>query len=588
MVERSMTSELVNRIGNTVTVKGWIDRIRDHGGLIFIDVRDRDGIIQVVVDTVNTELSSTAKSLNNEDVVCITGILNKRSENLINEHIQTGTIEIMCEDIQIYSRSKTLPFQLHEDNIGEEIRLQYRYLDLRRPEMARRLKLRHEIIQYTRNWMTAKGFWEIETPILMKGTPEGSREYLVPSRLHQGNFYVLPQSPQQFKQILMVAGVEKYFQIARCFRDEDQRKDRQPEFTQLDIEMSFCTSEEILTLTESLIRELAIRYSHKKLLSTTFERMTFEEAMNSYGNDKPDLRIGMKIHDYTPYLSSVQAQFIQSICENGGSFKGIKVNNATWFSRKIYDELLEFMKQQGADGLLYVQFTTEGWTSPINKFLTNEVVLSMQKECSANPGDIVFLFGGQNNKILPMLSTLRKRVAEISGLYAAVKNQLAVCWVTDFPLFERDENTGELSAAHHPFTSPKFEDINLLDDPDSYTNIRSEAWDIVINGYELCSGSIRIHNKDLQSKIFDILGISKEDQKLRFGHLLQAFDYGVPPHGGIAPGIDRLITLLITDEENIRESIAFPKNNAARDIMSGAPSPMPKQQLKELGIELIS
>jgi aspartyl-tRNA synthetase len=585
---RSHTIDTVPQLNQTTTVKGWVDRRRDHGQLIFVDLRDRHGIVQVVFNAEQGELYEQAKSLRDEYCIRVTGVVIKRDPSLINPNIATGTIEIKATELEIYSESKALPFPLHDETVGEEARLKYRYLDLRRPEMYRRLKARHEIVKSIRDWMSERDFLEIETPIMMKGTPEGSREYLIPSRIYPGNFYVLPQSPQQLKQLLMVSGVERYFQIARCFRDEDLRKDRQPEFTQLDIEMSFTTQEEILTITEELIRDLCIKHSHKKLITTEFPRMTYEEAMNNYGNDKPDLRIGMKINDLTEPFSYIEANFIQSILQTGGVVKGIVAKNAiTWFSRKKYDTLLEFMKQQGATGLLYVQYNEGEWTSPINKFLSDEIVASLQTITDAKTGDVVFMFAGENNQTLSLLSTLRMKIAEESGLYEEVKHQLAVCWVVDFPLFEKSSETGAITAAHHPFTAPKAEDIALLENPDKLLEIRSDAYDIVINGFELCSGSIRIHDKVLQKKMFDLLGVSEDEQQSRFGHLLEAFEFGVPPHGGIAPGIDRLVMLLATDEDNIREVIAFPKNNSGRDLMTGSPSAMPVSQLKELGLNII-
>jgi aspartyl-tRNA synthetase len=588
MNSRIYSLQTTENLNQNVILKGWVDRRRDHGQLIFIDLRDRNGIVQVVFDSTQGEIYDQAKQLKDEYCVEVTGVVVSREESLINPKIPTGKIEVKAVDLKIYSESKTLPFQLHDETVGEDIRLKHRYLDLRRPEMYRRLKARHDIVKFIRDWMSERDFLEIETPIMMKGTPEGSREYLIPSRVYPGNFYVLPQSPQQLKQLLMVSGVEKYFQIARCFRDEDLRKDRQPEFTQLDIEMSFTTQEEILQITENLIRDLALTHSHKKLLTTDFPRMTYTEAMDNYGNDKPDLRIGMKIQDFTEPFSRVDANFIQSILTNQGIVKGLTVKNAaTWFSRKQYDELLEYMKQQGATGLLYIQYNQGEWTSPINKFLNDEIVTSIQNTAGAETGDIVFMFAGENSEVLELISTLRKKVAEISGLYETVKNQLAVCWVVDFPLFEKAKETGEITSAHHPFVAPKKEDMDLLDNPERLLDIRSDAYDIVINGFELCSGSIRIHDKVLQKKMFDILGISEIEQQSRFGHLLEAFEYGVPPHGGIAPGIDRLVMLLATDEDNIREVIAFPKNNSGRDLMTGSPSAMPTQQLKELGLKII-
>jgi aspartyl-tRNA synthetase len=587
-MKRTNTTDAIQLLNNSVRVKGWVDRIRDHGQLLFVDLRDKKGIVQIVFNSDLKNIYELAKKLKDESCIAISGKVLKRETSLINPNIPTGEIEIIAEGIEIYSLAKTLPFQIHDDTVGEDSRLKYRYLDLRRSEMQRRLKARHDIVQSIRNWMSDRDFIEVETPIMMKGTPEGSREYLIPSRIYPGNFYVLPQSPQQLKQLLMVAGVEKYFQIARCFRDEDLRKDRQPEFTQLDIEMSFTTQEEILAMVEELILELCANHTHKQLLFQEFPRLTFAEAMAKYGNDKPDLRIGMEIQDLTPEFCKVEANFIQNIIQNGGVVKGIVADNTSnWFSRKVYDELLEFMKQQGSSGLLYIQYNTDGWTSPINKFLTDEIVSGIANTTQSKDNSVMFALAGNNNEFLPLLSILRQKIAEISGLYDRVKNQLAICWVVDFPLFEKSSETGEITASHHPFTSPKKEDIAMLENPDQLLDIRSDAYDLVINGFELCSGSIRIHDADLQRKMFDILGISKSEQTERFGHMLEAFEFGVPPHGGIAPGIDRLVMLLATDEDNIREVIAFPKNNSGRDLMTGSPSKMPFKTIKELGLNII-
>lgn len=574
-------------LDQTVTVKGWVDRRRDHGGLIFIDLRDRDGIVQVVFDSQQGAIYEEAKKLRDEFCIRVTGQVIKRDEDLINPNLESGTIEITASELEIYSASKVLPFQLHEedDTPGEDIRLQYRYLDIRRQEMKERIKLRYDVIDYIRGFMKERDYWEIETPILIKGTPEGSREYLVPSRLQQGQFYVLPQSPQQLKQLLMVSGVEKYFQIARCFRDEDQRGDRQPEFTQLDLEASFTTQEEITSMIEEMYLGIVKNFAkERQLLADPFPVLTYEESMNRYGNDKPDLRIGMEIENHTKTFEKVDSDIIQKILGGGGVVKGIKATGGSdWFSRKVFDQLLEFLKGHGGKGLLYVQFNEDGISSPLSKFMSEEVISSIKEQTKANVGDVVFMIAGENSQTLELLNVLRQEIARRSGLYKEVEDQLAFCWVVDFPLFEKD-GEGNITASHHPFTAPKKSDESLLD-TDPFT-VKSDAYDIVLNGVEIGGGSIRIYDTEMQRKVFKILNFTDEEIEAKFGHMLKAFEYGVPPHGGIAPGIDRLL-MILTKTESIREVIAFPKNQSAKDLMLRAPSAMPRKQVRELGIDLI-
>ena len=587
MTTRTYSTDTPEKLDSQVTVQGWVDRRRDHGQLIFVDLRDRAGIVQVVFDAEQGAIYESAKELRDEFCLRVTGTVVKREENLVNPNLESGTIEIRAEELEIYSRSAVLPFQLHEedDTPGEDIRLQYRYLDLRREVMKKRLKLRYDVIDYIRSYMRAREYWEIETPMLIKGTPEGSREYLVPARLHPGQFYALPQSPQQLKQLLMVSGVEKYFQIARCFRDEDQRGDRQPEFTQLDIEASFTSQAEMMELTTTLLLDIVDKFASRfDLAARDFPVLTYEEAMSRYGNDKPDLRLGMQLSDYTKTFQQVDSNIIQSIIGGGGVVQGLKATaGSDWFSRKVFNELLDFLKSHGNKGLLYVQFNEDGIASPLAKFMSPEVVESIRTQAQAETGDIVFLIAGKLEDVRTQLNVLRQEIARRSGLYKQVENELSFCWVVDFPLFEVGED-GTLGASHHPFTAPKAEHRALLEDKPQ--EVLSDAYDIVLNGVEVGGGSIRIHDKALQRQVFEVLGLTEEEIDARFGHILKAFEYGVPPHGGIAPGIDRLL-MILTKTDSIREVMAFPKNQSAKDLMLGAPSSMPRKQVRELGVDVI-
>jgi aspartyl-tRNA synthetase len=569
-------------VGKEVTLCGWVHRRRDHGGVIFIDLRDRYGLTQVVFDPqINAKPHTLADKLRSEFVIQITGKVRLRPEGQENKSLATGEIEVLCDELTILNESKTPPFEIDQDkHVGEEHRLTYRYLDLRKTRMQRNLILRHEVNRHIRNYMSDHGFLEIETPMLVKGTPEGSREYLVPSRLYHGNFYVLPQSPQQMKQLLMVAGYDKYFQIARCFRDEDQRGDRQPEFTQLDLEMSFVEQEDILKLMEGLMIELSEKHqSHKKILAKPFPRFSFEEAMNRYGSDKPDIRFAMELQDITELVKGCDFKvFSAAKC-----VKALRVPNYAEKPRSYFEtKLTDFVKEHGAKGLAYIMYTAEGPKAPITKFLGDELVEKITKQVGAQTGDVVFFAADDWNVACESLGALRKRIAEEEGMIP--KDLLAYCWVLNAPMFEMSKESGDVGATHHPFTRPmKGHEQLVFDDP---MKALSASHDIVLNGYEIGGGSVRIHERDLQKRIFEILKVSDEDTERRFGHILKAFEYGAPPHGGIALGLDRVL-MLFCDEANIREVIAFPKDQKAKDLMFGAPSPMPEAQVAEAGVRII-
>jgi len=569
-------------IGEGVTLCGWIHRRRDHGGLIFIDLRDRYGLTQIVFDPQHDkDAHHLAESLRSEFVIQAKGKVRARPEGQSNKNLATGDIEIICHELIILNESKTPPFEIDQDkHVGEEHRLTYRYLDLRRTRMQHNMILRHQVNQHIRNYMSDRGFLEIETPMLVKGTPEGSREYLVPSRLYHGNFYVLPQSPQQMKQLLMVAGYDKYFQIARCFRDEDQRGDRQPEFTQLDLEMSFVEQEEILELVEGLMIELSKKHQrHKKMLKKPFPRFSFHEAMNKYGSDKPDIRFAMELHDVTELVKGCDFKvFSQATCVKALRVPNYAVKPRTYFETKLTD----FVKEHGAKGLAYIMYAEEGPKAPITKFLGDELVKKITKLVGAKTGDVVFFAADEWNIACESLGALRKRIAEEESMIP--KDLLAYCWVLHAPMFEMSKESGEIGATHHPFTRPHVGHEKLVyDDP---MKALAESHDIVLNGYEIGGGSVRIHERDLQKRIFEILRVSDEDTERRFGHILKAFEYGAPPHGGLALGLDRIL-MLFCDEANIREVMAFPKDQKAKDLMFGAPSPMPEAQIKEAGIQIL-
>ena len=582
--------------GQVVRLAGWVHRRRDHGGLIFLDVRDRSGLVQVVVDpSAAAAAYQAADALRNEWVVAISGEVQLRPAGTENPRIATGGVEIHATDVDVLNPSKTPPFYINEESdVDESLRLRYRYLDLRRERMAANLALRHKVVKYIRDFLDARDFLEVETPMLMKSTPEGARDYLVPSRVHPGLFYALPQSPQQLKQLLMVAGVERYFQIARCFRDEDLRADRQPEFTQLDLEMSFVEETDILDLMEELYTGLTHATAPDKRVTSPFPRMTYEEAMQRFGSDKPDLRFGMEITDISGIVSdSGVAVFTSALAESGGMARGIVAPGCAGYSRRELENLTEIVRGQGARGLATIGLDAETGTavaalqpdnvrSALARHLDIEIVRAIAHEMGASAGDLLLIVAAHEDTVNASLSALRTELG--SRLELADAKELAFAFVTEFPLFEAADGNGrELNSVHHPFTSPVPEDVGMLEE--SPTSVRSRAYDLVVNGLELGSGSIRIHDRNLQNRIFALLGHSPEQIQERFGHMLEAFEYGVPPHGGFAPGIDRTV-MVLAGEPNIREVIPFPKTQSAQDLMMSAPSTVDDQQLNDLNLRL--
>jgi len=572
-------------INQRVTIAGWVHRRRDHGGVIFLDLRDRYGIVQV---TINPDLSKetldTAASVRMEWVLQITGTVQKRPAGMDNQKMQTGEVELIAESIEVMNRAKTLPFLVSGENDlpDENTRLKYRYLDLRRERMTRNLVLRHKVVKFMRDYLDKQGFIEIETPILFKATPEGARDYLVPSRMYPGQFYALPQSPQQLKQLLMVAGMDRYFQIARCFRDEDLRGDRQPEFTQLDLEMSFVHRDDVLALVEALYSEMIPAVSpHKKLLASPWPKFSYREVVERYGSDKPDLRFGMELIDVTDVFAKSEFKVFQSAIETGGVIKCIVASGCAEYSRKEVDALTESAKGLGAKGLATLAVTGEGLKGTAAKFVKPEEAEALKSKIAAREGDLILFAADQRAIVNKVLGGLRLIFRDKLDL--ADSNLMAFAWVVDFPMFAWNEEEKKWDAEHHPFTMPQLDDL-----PKFETNpaeILSDAYDMVCHGYEMASGSIRIHRSDIQLKVFQLLGLSGEQIEQKFGHMLEAFEFGAPPHGGMAPGIDRLV-MLLTDEPNIREVIAFPKNQTGRDVMADAPSEVEPKQLKELHIKV--
>ena len=575
-------------VGQEVTLAGWVNRRRDHGGLIFIDLRDREGIAQVVASPeVSAEVHATASQVRGEYVLCVQGLVRRRPEGLTNPDMATGEIEVVANSVEILNPAETPPFYINRDDeeVDEALRLRYRYLDLRRRRMQRNLILRHKVVKFIRDYLDERGFVEIETPILIKSTPEGARDYVVPSRVHPGKFYALPQSPQQIKQLLMVAGYEKYFQIARCFRDEDLRADRQTEFTQLDIEMSFVDSEDVLQLTEGLFTALVESLSAEigmSILRQPFPRLSYQEAMERYGSDKPDLRFGLPLIA----LSDVVAEsgfrvFRQGVAE-GKQVKALRVPGCADYSRRQLDELVEFVKKRGAKGLVWM-LVEEGLAvrSPVAKFMSQAEIESILARTEAEAGDLILIVADEPKVVADALGGLRLEMGQRLGLRD--DSVLAFAWVLDFPLLDWSEEEARWSAMHHPFTSALDEDLPFLETEPG--KVRAKAYDVVCNGWEIGGGSIRIHRRDMQERMFRALGLSKENVQAEFGHLLEAFEYGAPPHGGIAPGIDRLV-MLLAGEHNIREVMAFPKTQRAEDLTFGAPSSISERQWVELHLRL--
>jgi aspartyl-tRNA synthetase len=574
-------------VGQEVTLAGWVNRRRDHGSLVFVDLRDRSGIVQTVANPdVAPEAHAAAQQARGEYVLQIKGIVQARPEGLTNPDIPTGEIEVMAHEVKILNPAKTPPFYIYGDGpVDEALRLKYRYLDLRRQRMQRNIILRHRVVKHIRDFLDTRGFVEIETPILFKSTPEGARDYLVPSRVHPGKFYALPQSPQQLKQLLMVAGYERYFQIARCFRDEDQRGDRQPEFTQLDLEMSFIEREDVMALTEELMIGIVETCSDRQLLAQPFPRLTYQEAMSRFGTDRPDMRFGMELVDVSDLVAECGFGIFSKTVAGGGQVRGIRVPGCGAYSRRQVDELTELAQKQGAKGLAWLALGHEGEVrSSFVKFLTENEVADIVERMEAQPGDLLLFVADRPKIVNAALSNLRLELGERLGLRD--RAVLACCWVIDFPLFEEwNEERQRWDPSHHLFTAPVEEDLPLLEtDPGA---ARGQQYDLVINGEETAGGSIRIHQREVQEQIFALIGLDVETAQERFGHMLEAFEYGTPPHGGIAPGIDRLV-MLLAGEPNIREVIAFPKTQQAADVMAGAPSSVEPVQLEELHIQIVN
>jgi len=585
MMYRTHQTSMLNltEVGKEVVVSGWINKRRDFGSLIFIDVRDRSGIVQVVVDQTTDPLTfQQAEKLRNEFVVAIKGVVTPRAKEAVNPNLLTGEIEIKATVIEILNEAKNPPFYIQDNiEVDETVRLKYRYLDLRRPEMFKTFQLRHKITTVIRNFLDQNGFIDVETPILTKSTPEGARDFLVPSRLNPGEFFALPQSPQLFKQLLMVAGFERYFQVTRCFRDEDLRADRQPEFTQVDIETSFLPLADFHKLMEEMMAKV-VKETKGIDIPLPFPRITYHEAMERFGSDKPDIRFAMELVDVTEIVKGLDFKVFQTVISNGGVVKGINVKNSAHFSRKEIDQLGEFVSLYKAKGLAWLAFVGNEVKGSLAKFMKETELTLIKEKMDVNEGDLLLFVADQRKIVYDALGNLRVKLAKELNLID--QNRLAFLWVTEFPLLAYDEEEKRYVAEHHPFTMPMVEDIHLLDT--NPLQVRAQAYDMVLNGYELGGGSMRIYKKEIQEKMFNLLGFTPEEAKAQFGFLLDAFEYGTPPHGGIAFGLDRLV-MILAGKQTLRDVIAFPKTSSASCLLTSAPSVVNPKQLQELKIDLI-
>ena len=571
-------------VGENVVLNGWVDRRRDLGGVIFIWIRDRYGITQVIfLEEFNKEAYSLGKELRNEFVISIEGKVRKRPGDAVNQELRTGEIDVLVDKLIILNESETPPFAI-KNNIEafEDLRLKYRYLDLRRPELQKNLFLRHSMYQLVRKYFDENNFIEVETPVLMKSTPEGARDYLVPSRIHKGKFYALPQSPQTYKQLLMISGFDRYFQIVKCFRDEDLRADRQPEFTQIDVEMSFVDQENIFEVVERLMKELFKQIWNLEL-SLPILRLNYDEAMEKYGSDKPDLRFDLRLITLNPIFTNSEFKVFKKAVENNNIITGINAKGCGKYNRSQIDALSEFAKNLGSKGLIWLNVTSDNIDSPVAKYLSGKETNELISIFEAKEGDLILILGGEKEKTLQQLGSLRLEVAKREGLISDNTHH-SLLWVTDFPLFEWDEVTKRYYAMHHPFTSPRVDDIKFMDKEPS--KVKARAYDLVLNGNEIAGGSIRIHNAELQAKMFKALDISTHEAEQKFGFLMNAFKYGAPPHGGIAFGFDRMV-MIFAGEDSIRDTIAFPKTASAVSLMDNSPSEVSEEQLKELHIKII-
>ncbi len=574
-----VTEELV---GKEITLHGWVQKRRDHGGVIFIDLRDREGVMQVVFNPQHNQAAfEIADTLRSEYVIEVTGTVALRGEGLTNPNLKTGTMELEVHDVELLAKAKTPPIYIEDDKVAsDELRMKYRYLDMRRKPVLENLRLRHKTTRAIREYLDTEGFIDVETPYLAKSTPEGARDYLVPSRVHEGSFYALPQSPQTFKQLLMGGGLDRYYQIVRCFRDEDLRGDRQPEFTQVDIETSFLSAEEIQEMMEGLLKKV-MKDTLGVEVTTPFPRLSFAEAMSRYGNDKPDTRFALELIDVADVVKDSDLKVFSTVVENGGHVKALNLKGlADEYSRKDADSLAQFVAKYGAKGLAWLKVEEDGLKGPIAKFLVNQET-ALRERLDAEVGDIIFFCADKPSVVAQSLSELRLHFGRKHELID--QSKFNFLWVVDWPLLEYDEDANRYVAMHHPFTRPVNEDFNaLLEDPAA---AKAQAYDIVLNGYELGGGSLRIYRRDMQEAMFNVLGFTKESAQEQFGFLMDALDYGFPPHGGIALGLDRLV-MLLAGEDNIREVIAFPKNGSAMDTMTQAPSPVSEQQLQELSLKI--